>query len=187
MSAAVLPDVRQVVAYRVSDRGIGCRNELLYRLSGDLRHFRLLTREHIVLMGRQTWDSLGQKPLPQRINVVLSRTLPAGAHQGAYIFSDLDAALSWCHYRHADKIVFVIGGGELYRATLARTRQVYATEIVDTCEAAPDCDSTYPELDLTTDFSRHDTLVPSVTETDLHHQRPVEYTIRVFLRERWVL
>jgi len=94
-------------------RGIGKANGLSWRLKEDMKHFRELTTEgselNTVIMGRKTWDSIPPKfrPLPNRINIVLSRS---GVNfSGTTPAANLDEALQW----PAGK-AFVIGGGEVY-------------------------------------------------------------------------
>ena len=66
-----------VVAYQL-DLGIGVAGKLPWRIPEDMRRFRLLTTGNAVVMGRKTFESLGGKPLPNRLNVVLSRQQPPG-------------------------------------------------------------------------------------------------------------
>jgi dihydrofolate reductase len=116
-----------IVAYEKMTRGIGYKNSLLFKLEKDLLHFRQTTLNHIVLMGRKTYESIGNR-LPRRINIILSRDKNYQA-QGCHIFDDVTEALSWCQEQYPDKSVFVIGGAEIYRLTLPFTHTVIATEI----------------------------------------------------------
>lgn len=135
--------VSHIVAYRVSDRGIGYKNDLLYRFKEDMQHFKTLTMHHIVLMGRKTFESIGNKPLSNRINVVLSKTLESSVVQ---TFSDISVAMEWCHKMHPEKHVFVIGGESIYRQTIPYIQKVYATEIEDTEQNTP-ADTFYPHIE----------------------------------------
>jgi dihydrofolate reductase len=125
----------------VSSNGvIGAGNRLPWHLPEDLRHFRTLTSGHTVIMGRNTWDSIG-KPLPARQNVVVSRR--AGLRlDGAVVAHSLDKALSV-----ADRPdpVFVIGGEALFRSALPLASILYLTEI----ERAFDGDVRFPAFDRT--------------------------------------
>ena len=103
---------------------IGERNRLPWRLPEDLRHFRALTTGHAVIMGRKTWESL-RGPLPGRQNIVVTRD-PHYAAAGAEVAASLDAALALVRLPPP---AFCIGGGELYRAALARAATLYLTEI----------------------------------------------------------
>lgn len=107
---------------------IGAGNRIPWHLPEDLRHFKALTLGHPVIMGRKTFDSilatLG-KPLPGRENVVVSRT-PGLEIEGASIASSVEGALAFCI---GEPVVFVIGGGEIYRAALCLADGLVMTEI----------------------------------------------------------
>src|SRR3954467_9896360 len=93
---------------------IGRDNSLPWHLPEDLKRFKALTLGHPVIMGRKTFESilasLG-KPLPGRENVVVSRT-PGLQIEGASIASSVEGALAFCI---GEPVVFVIGGGEIYK------------------------------------------------------------------------
>ncbi len=103
---------------------LGRDNALIWRLRGDLAHFKRTTVGHPVLMGRKTWESLG-RALSGRRNLVISRD-PNYAAAGAEVCASLDAALRRC--ADADE-VFVIGGAQLYRAALPRAQRLWLTEV----------------------------------------------------------
>jgi dihydrofolate reductase len=117
---------------------IGADGRLPWRLPADLRRFRALTVAHAVIMGRKTWESL-PRALPERQNIVITRRSDYSA-AGAEVVGSLDDALD--RVARPDP-VFVIGGGELYRATLARATVLYLTEI----EESFDGDVTFPGFD----------------------------------------
>ena len=101
---------------------------LPWRLGPDLRRFRELTTGHAVIMGRKTFDSIGRKALPNRRNLVVSRswTGPRLA-EGAEWFSDpSDALLS---ARAGDRSPFVIGGAEIYEALWPHVTRIDLTEV----------------------------------------------------------
>lgn len=103
-----------------------------WHISDDLRRFKRLTKGHTVLMGRKTWESLG-KPLVDRRNVVVTRgTLP-----GVETYASLDAALEALR---TDELVFVIGGGEIYRQVLSKAEKLYLTIV----EQEPEADTFFP-------------------------------------------
>lgn len=106
---------------------IGRDNQLLWRLPEDLAHFRRATLGHPVLMGRRTWDSLPERfrPLPGRHNLVLSRQ-PGFTAPGATLVTSLDEA--WSAVAAAPE-VFVIGGEQIYQATLPRADRLLLTEV----------------------------------------------------------
>ena len=74
------------------DRAIGKDNQLLWRLSDDLRRFKALTTGHTILMGRRTYESLPNGALPNRRNIVISRTL--GSLPGAEVYASIERSSS---------------------------------------------------------------------------------------------
>lgn len=113
-----------IVAALARNGVIGRDNGLPWRLKADLQHFRALTMGHPIVMGRNTWASLG-RPLPGRRNMVVTRD--AGFRpQGAEVFGSPDAAIAAA--AGADRI-FVIGGAQLYASLLARAERLVLTEV----------------------------------------------------------
>lgn len=104
---------------------IGDGGGIPWHVPEDMAHFREVTAGGTVVMGRATWESLPTRfrPLPGRRNVVLSRD-PAYDAPGAEVVTDLDAALA------VDADVWVIGGGAVYAATVARA-DVLEVTVVD--------------------------------------------------------
>ena len=102
-------------------RVIGHRNVIPWRLPEDLRWFKQTTMGHAVLMGRKTFESIG-KPLPGRTNLVVSRTR---TFQGI----EMVPSLARFNPERYGQEVFVIGGAEIYRALLARCRQLLVTHV----------------------------------------------------------
>jgi dihydrofolate reductase len=117
---------------------IGREGALPWRLPDDLRHFRMLTTDHAVIMGRRTWDSLG-RALPRRQNIVVSRQ-PGLQAEGAIVVASLADALARVDLPEP---AFCIGGAELYRLALPMAQTAYVTEIA----RAFDGDATFPALD----------------------------------------
>lgn len=118
-------DVRIVVAAS-ENNVIGLDNDLPWRLPEDLKFFKKMTLGLPVVMGRNTWVSLG-KALPGRLNVVVSsqlHTLP----EGVVLKKDLEDALAYLREQDYPEIA-VIGGGQLYLAALAFTNTVYLTRV----------------------------------------------------------
>jgi dihydrofolate reductase len=123
----------------VAENGvIGHNNALLWRLRDDLRHFKDLTLNHAVIMGRKTWESLG-RPLPQRRNIVITRKSNYGA-PGAEVVHSLGEALSRCA---GDKQVFVIGGAQIYAEALPLANVLFITDV----RCAPEGDVSFPVID----------------------------------------
>lgn len=118
------------------NRVIGCENKLIWHISEDLKHFKAVTTGHPVIMGRKTFESIG-KPLPGRINVIITRN-SSYAPEGCRTASSLDEALGMFP---AEEEVFIIGGGEIYGQALPTANKLYITEI----DADFDGDTLFPE------------------------------------------
>lgn len=103
---------------------IGDKNSLLWHISEDLRHFKSLTSGHPVIMGRKTFESLG-RPLPNRTNVVISRSVDAIA--GCTVVHSFDEALAL--FSDPAEEVFVIGGAQIYAEALPRADRFYLTRV----------------------------------------------------------
>lgn len=117
---------------------IGVRGELPWHISEDLRRFRKLTTGKPIVMGRKTFDSIGQ-PLPERRNIVITRD-PEFTAPGCDIVASPDAAIELVG-EAAD--VMVIGGSQIYAAFLPRARRIYLTRI----HAHIDGDTYFEKLD----------------------------------------
>src|SRR5690606_3167273 len=127
-----------VVAYD-KDRGIGAENDLLWMrdLPADLKRVRKLTTGKSIIMGRKTFESIG-RPLPNRQNIVLSRT-PTGV-DGVITAGSLQAA-----YAIAQFPLFVFGGESVYREALPDVDTIYATEVD---ASFPQATVFFPEIDM---------------------------------------
>lgn len=126
----------------VADNGvIGKENELPWNLPNDLKRFRKLTKEHTVVMGRKTYESIIKKlgkPLPDRTNIIVTR-------QADFAAPDC-TVLSWKQalerYEKSDEEVFVIGGSEIYRLALPYAQKLYLTHV----HGKPEGDARFPHL-----------------------------------------
>lgn len=118
------------VVARAENGVIGIDGALPWRLPGDLRHFRQLTMGKPVIMGRKTHLSIG-KPLEGRDNIVVSRDKFFEA-EGVYVKGSVKAALSLAAQLAAKRQtgeIMVIGGAQIYAATLPYVRRIYLTEV----------------------------------------------------------
>ncbi|HYD89367.1 MAG TPA: dihydrofolate reductase [Vitreimonas sp.] len=110
---------------------IGRGGDLPWRLSSDMKRFKAATMGKPVLMGRKTWESLHVKPLPGRQNLVLTRAADYVA-EGAWVYTDLAAMLAagraMAEASGADEVC-VIGGAQLFEATLAQADRMVLTEV----------------------------------------------------------
>ena len=130
-----------IIVAVASDGAIGRANDLLWHLPADLKRFKELTTGHTILMGRKTFESLPHGPLPNRRNIIISRSLPA--QPGAEVYPTIQQAMEACA---SDEEVFIIGGGEIYRQLLPNTERIYLTRVQ---ASFPDAEVFFPELDPT--------------------------------------
>lgn len=126
-----------VIAAVARNRAIGFENKLIYWLPNDLKRFKALTSGHTIIMGRNTFLSLPKGALPNRRNVVLSRT--CAEFPGCDTYSSLDEALKHCA---PDEDVYIIGGASVYKQALAFADRLCLTEIDDTPDNA---DAFFPD------------------------------------------
>lgn len=118
---------------------IGVDGELPWRLPEDLRHFKAVTMGKPIIMGRETWDSIG-RPLPGRSNIVLTRQAGFEA-DGCVVVGSIEEAIEAAG--DAEEIM-VIGGGEIYRQFLPLAARIYLTRV----QVETEGDTLFPELDM---------------------------------------
>lgn len=123
------------------DRAIGDKGNLLWHLSSDLKRFKAITTGHTIIMGRKTYDSLPNGALPNRRNIVISRQLKS--LKDAEVYSDIDEALK---ATSDEDIVYIIGGGEIYKKTFPRADELHITLVH---KSYPEADTRFPEWKLT--------------------------------------
>lgn len=111
--------------------GIGNQNKLLCHLPNDLKFFKRITSGHAVLMGRNTYDSIG-KPLPNRINLVVSKRI--AFIEGCEVFTNIDSAIDFAQEQGLTHL-FIIGGDSVYKQSLSLCHKVYLTRIHHTFTA----------------------------------------------------
>jgi dihydrofolate reductase len=111
---------------------IGRQGKLPWHAPEDMAHFRRITRDRTLVMGRATWDSIG-RPLPRRHIVVVSRqqlSLPEGVEWAGDLDAAVDLALT------TDEHPIVAGGAAVYAALLDRVSRIYLTEVEADVEGA---------------------------------------------------
>jgi dihydrofolate reductase len=103
--------------------GLGINNQLLCHLPADLHHFKAITMGKPIIMGRKTFTSIG-KPLPGRLNIVLSRTW--STMEGVIVLDSLEKAIN--HTKESQEIM-IIGGAELFDEAMDIANRLYVTRI----------------------------------------------------------
>ncbi len=129
-----------LIAAMAENHVIGRDNQLPWRLSADLQHFRALTMGKPIVMGRKTRESIG-RPLPGRHNIVITRD-PDYRAEGYTVVHSIDAALEAAGHEHE---VMIMGGAELYRQTIDQAGRLYLTLVKTRVEG----DVRFPEIDAT--------------------------------------
>ena len=128
-----------VIAAVAENNALGKENQLLWHLPDDFKRFKTLTSGHYIIMGRKTFESF-PKPLPNRTHVIISRQANYQP-EGCIVVNSLEQAIEACPKTEE---VFIIGGGEIYRQSIAVADKLDLTKVHATFEA----DTYFPEVDL---------------------------------------
>lgn len=129
-----------IVAAVADNYAIGKGNKLPWHLPADLKHFRELTTGHAVVMGKRTFESLPNGPLPNRRNVVLTSVMSEGVNEGYFEADSLEDAFYLCE---KEEKVFIVGGAAVYRQSLEIAESLYITWVHHEFSA----DIYFPEVD----------------------------------------
>lgn len=125
----------KIIVAMSKNRVIGNNNELIWKLSSDLKRFKELTTGHPVVMGRKTYESIG-RPLPNRRNIIITRNSEYEV-DGCEVVSSLEEALLL-----TGSNCFIIGGGEIYKQSLEVADKIYLTLVHKDFEG----DTQFPEI-----------------------------------------
>ncbi len=130
-----------IVAYS-KNRVIGRKGEIPWRIKGEQRRFRELTTGNVVIMGRRSYDEIG-RPLPNRFNIIVSKTADYSAENLVTVPSLTDA-INYAKEHFPDKNIYLSGGAGIYREGLDLCDALYVTEVdID----VPDGDTFFPKID----------------------------------------
>ncbi len=113
-----------IIVAMAKNRVIGANNAIPWRLPGELKMFKAITLGHHLIMGRNTWESIGRL-LPGRTMVIVTRRRDYHV-PGAIVADSLDTAIAACR---ADDEIFVIGGAQLFATALPRAHRIYLTRV----------------------------------------------------------
>lgn len=125
----------KLIAAISSNRVIGNNNSLIWRLPNDLKRFKKLTTDNVVIMGRKTYESIG-RPLPYRRNIIITKNEDYFV-EGCETVNSLEEALLLCN-----DDCFIIGGGEIYKQSISLAEKLFIT-IVD---GVFDGDTFFPDI-----------------------------------------
>lgn len=127
-----------IIAAIGKNRELGKDGDLVFHIKEDMKYFRDTTKDHKIIMGRKTWESLPGK-LPNRENIVISRHPVDGADA---TITDLTEFIA--QNKDTDEEIFIIGGGMVYTTFLDHAKNLYLTEID---ASAPAADTFFPDFD----------------------------------------
>lgn len=149
--------------------GIGKDNALLCHLPADLRYFKQITTGHHIVMGRKTFESVG-KPLPNRINVVISGNKDLKC-EGCVVVESLQEAIQLAQ-NSGEVELFITGGGSIYRQAIPLANSIYLTRM----HTKFDADTFFPQLD---------NAEWQLSKSEFHEKdekNPVDYSFEVYQR-----
>ena len=124
------------------NRLIGANGKLPWHIKEDLQLFKKNTVGHAVIMGRNTWESIGCKSLPNRQNIIISATI-----DGENVYSSLEEAIDNCN----NEKIFIIGGAKLYEYALKNN--LINKILLSKIKGSYSCDVYFPELDKDWNFN----------------------------------
>jgi dihydrofolate reductase len=151
------------------DRVIGKDNDIPWYLPADLQHFKKITLNHHIIMGRNCYNSIG-KPLPKRTNIIVTRDAYF-ISSNCIIARSITEALQVAH-AHGEEEVFIIGGGQIYEQTEELWDKLYITEV----DLKVDGDIYFPEVD----YSQWNLLTEESHNTD--EKNEWAYTFKEYAR-----
>jgi dihydrofolate reductase len=153
-----------IIAAMTDERVIGLNGKLPWHIPEDLKRFKKITMGHPVIMGRKTFDSVG-KPLPGRLNIVVSRN-PEFSAPGIETATNIEEALEKAETT-GDPEIFILGGAEIYKLALPKTDRLYLTLIHSSFPG----DTYFPVFNFDKDFKVVEKVESATTDAD-----PIRFT-----------
>ncbi|MBC8590273.1 dihydrofolate reductase [Wansuia hejianensis] len=154
---------------------IGFAGGMLTEIKADLKRFREITEGNIVIMGRKTLEAIpGQKPLPNRINILITRNKEFN-REGFYTINDLKDLFPLLREINpkGEMEVFLTGGGSVVRQLIDHCNKAYITKILKDFEKA---DTSIPNLDLLDEWK-------IVSQSDIYYQNELPYKYVDYVRK----
>ena len=149
--------------------GIGFNGNLLEKIPEDMKYFKELTTNNIVIMGRKTWDSLPKKPLPNRTNIVI--TNQKRSEENGAKFMTLEDAMRYAIVNRPTD-VFIIGGGSIYKGFLPICDKVYLTKIMISHE---NVDTYFPNIELMDNWK-------CIEQSEIKQYNDISYQFKTYSR-----
>lgn len=165
-----------ILIFAVDDNwNIGLNGGMLTEIKEDLKRFREITEGNIVIMGRRTLEAIpGQNPLPNRINILVTRNKNFN-REGFYVINDLKELKPLLEKVNSENKmdVFVTGGGSVVAQLLPYCNKAYITKILKAFKSA---DTSIPNLDLDSDWKL-------IRESEIYHQGDLSYKYVDYIRK----
>ena len=155
-----------IIAAVADNLVIGKSNRLPWHMPADLKHFKQLTTGSAIIMGKRTFESLPNGPLPNRKNIVITSMMSEGIREGYFEAESVEDALDLCE---KEQKVYIIGGGAVYKQTIGLADELQITWI----HANVNGDAYFPEVDWTLwkEVSRED------FEADEKNEYPYSFVV----------
>lgn len=138
------PKISMVAAIASENRALGLNGRLIYHIPEDLKRFKKITSGSAIIMGRKTFESIGQV-LPNRTNIIITRDPEYYVEDGEVVTS-LEEALTKAE-DSGKKEIFIIGGGQIYQEAIKLADKLYLTVV----EGSPEADVFFPDY---SDFTK---------------------------------
>lgn len=123
------------------NRELGKNGKMPWHIAEDFKRFKAITSGHPIIMGRKTWESLPIKPLPNRFNIILSRS-GSRTYPNVIFLTDIEEALDFVKKTFPDESeVFIIGGGQIFEQAIGLADKLYLTII----DGDFDADTFFPD------------------------------------------
>lgn len=143
--------ILSIISAVAKNNEIGMKNDLLWNLPADMKHFKETTTGHPIIMGQRTFESLGTskdgtpgRPLPNRRNIILTldKEFKRDNIEVYYSIEDLEKALN--ESMGKDEEAFIIGGGQIYKLFIEKADKLYITHVD---AEFPDADTFFPIIE----------------------------------------
>lgn len=118
-----------IICIIAKNRAIGLKNKLLYDIPEDMKHFKETTTGHVVIMGENTFHSMADRPLPNRVNIILTLNQQFSA-PNCLVAHSMEESIELGKAQNKGEIFF-IGGGQIYRQALLLADKLYLTVVDD--------------------------------------------------------
>jgi len=158
-----------LIAAMSENRVIGKDNDLIWHMPTDMKRFMQLTTGHHVIMGRNTFESMGKKLLPRRTNIVVTRQKNYEA-KGCIVVHELEAAISKAE---GDSQPFIIGGAKLYESALPYAHTIELTVIHHQFEG----DTFFPE------FNKSEWILQNEESHPADDKNPYPFTFKTYTKQ----